>query len=229
MQWATRRILAGTSFLCAARENARQIQARARVLQHPGRPHAGAFARRTACGTTRACPPTNGLIAERCRIFKEYQTTREQASWVAPITGTKHSHGCSFADSWGNVQFQRMPNVSLLPNEKGHHDGGDHRRDEPRCDHPQSRVVVDRSPAIQLPAFLVAGMYHEVRNGKIVGMLKDVAYQASTPVFWNSMDMLGVKHRTASKARSMMERVNPCRSVRSRTAVRRRGSSRSIS
>ena len=33
--------------------------------------------------------------------------------------------------------------------------------------------------------------YHEVRNGKIVGMLRDVAYQSNTPVFWNSMDMIG--------------------------------------
>ena len=35
--------------------------------------------------------------------------------------------------------------------------------------------------------------YHEVRNGKIVGMLRDVAYQSNTPIFWNSMDMIGGK------------------------------------
>jgi TldD protein len=28
------------------------------------------------------------------------------------------SHGCSYAHSWDNVQFQRMPNVSLLPGER---------------------------------------------------------------------------------------------------------------
>lgn len=33
--------------------------------------------------------------------------------------------------------------------------------------------------------------FYEIRNGKIVGMLRDVAYQVSTPVFWNSMDRIG--------------------------------------
>jgi TldD protein len=51
-------------------------------------------------------------------IFKDYQTTREQAAWIAPLTGVKRSHGCSFAQSWSDVPFQRMPNVSLLPNER---------------------------------------------------------------------------------------------------------------
>jgi TldD protein len=36
-------------------------------------------------------------------------------------------------------------------------------------------------------------VFYEVKGGKIVGMLKDVAYQANTPVFWNSMDMIGGK------------------------------------
>jgi TldD protein len=30
-----------------------------------------------------------------------------------------------------------------------------------------------------------------VRGGKIVGQLKDVAYQMRTPDFWNAMDMIG--------------------------------------
>ncbi len=42
-------------------------------------------------------------------ILVNYQATRDQAH----IIGEKESHGCSYADSWSNVQFQRMPNVSL--------------------------------------------------------------------------------------------------------------------
>jgi TldD protein len=34
-------------------------------------------------------------------------------------------------------------------------------------------------------------VYHEIRNGRITGMLKDVAYQMRTPEFWNSMDLTG--------------------------------------
>jgi TldD protein len=32
---------------------------------------------------------------------------------------------------------------------------------------------------------------YEIRGGRIVGMLKDVAYQMRTPDFWNAMDMVG--------------------------------------
>jgi len=38
-------------------------------------------------------------------IFRNYQTTREQAHLV----GDKESHGCSQADSWATVPFQRCP------------------------------------------------------------------------------------------------------------------------
>jgi TldD protein len=34
-------------------------------------------------------------------------------------------------------------------------------------------------------------VFHEVRGGKIVGMLKDVAYQFRTPQFWGSMRAIG--------------------------------------
>ena len=57
------------------------------------------------------------LIVER-GIFKDYQTTREQAKWIQSLTGVNRSHGCSFAESWNAVQFQRMPNISLLPGER---------------------------------------------------------------------------------------------------------------
>jgi TldD protein len=33
--------------------------------------------------------------------------------------------------------------------------------------------------------------FYEVRGGKIVGMLRDVAYQSNTSYFWNAMDMIG--------------------------------------
>jgi TldD protein len=36
-------------------------------------------------------------------------------------------------------------------------------------------------------------LFYEVKNGKITGMLKDVAYQIRTPEFWNALDMIGGK------------------------------------
>jgi TldD protein len=133
-------------------------------------------------------PADKWLIVEK-GIFKDYQTTREQAAWIAALTGVKRSHGCSFADSWSSVQFQRMPNISLLPGDK------DIGLDEIVAATERGIIVKNRgswSIDHQRYNFQFSGhVFYEVKNGKITGMLKDVAYQARTPEFWNSMDMIG--------------------------------------
>jgi TldD protein len=122
-------------------------------------------------------------------IFKDYQTTREQAAWISKLTGVNKSHGCSFADSWDSVQFQRMPNVSLLPADK------EISLDDIVAATDRGIVIRNRgswSIDHQRYNFQFSGQaFWEVKGGKITGMLKDVAYQANTPVFWNSMDMIG--------------------------------------
>ena len=133
--------------------------------------------------------PADKWLLVKNGIFNDYQTTREQASWIAPLTGVKRSHGCSFADSWSSIQFQRMPNVSLLPGEK------DIVLDDIIAATDNGIVVKNRgswSIDHQRYNFQFSGqVFYEVKNGKITGMLKDVAYQARTPDFWNSMDMIG--------------------------------------
>jgi TldD protein len=128
------------------------------------------------------------LLIER-GIFKDYQTTRDQAAWIAGLTGVRRSHGCSFADSWSSVQFQRMPNVSLMPGER------DITIDDIIAGTDKGIVIRNRgswSIDQQRYNFQFSGqLAYEVRDGKIVGMLKDVAYQSRTPEFWNSMDMIG--------------------------------------
>jgi TldD protein len=137
-----------------------------------------------------------GVAADRWLIlekgmFKDYQTTREQSAWIQKLTGVNRSHGCSFADSWSSVQFQRMPNVSLLPAEK------DVSLDDIVAATDRGIIIRNRgswSIDHQRYNFQFSGQtFHEIRNGKITGMLKDVAYQANTPQFWNSMDMIGGK------------------------------------
>jgi TldD protein len=135
-------------------------------------------------------PADRWLVVEK-GIFKDYQTTREQVKWIQHLTGVKHSHGCSFAESWDGVQFQRMPNISLLPGE----------RDLTVNDiiAATDRGILIRNTGSwsidhQRYNFQFSGQaFYEIRNGKIAGMLRDVAYQANTPVFWNSMDMIGGK------------------------------------
>jgi TldD protein len=133
-------------------------------------------------------PADKWLIVDK-GIFKDYQTTREQVAWIAPLTGVRRSHGTSFADSWSSVQFQRMPNISLMPGEKNIG------LDDIVADTANGIVVKNRgswSIDHQRYNFQFSGQaYYEVKNGKITGMLKDVAYQANTPAFWNSMDMIG--------------------------------------
>ena len=133
-------------------------------------------------------PADQWLLIEK-GIFKDYQTTREQVAWIQNLTGVRKSHGCSYADSWRSVQFQRMPNVSLLPGEQ---------------DTSVNDIIAatDRGIVIrnigswsidhQRYNFSFSGQaFYEVRGGKIAGMLRDVAYQSNTSYFWNNMDMIG--------------------------------------
>jgi TldD protein len=128
-------------------------------------------------------------------IVNDYQTTREQAMWLKWWYDSQgrptRSHGNSYADNWNDVQFQRMPNVSLLPGEKdlvwedliAATDSG-------------IAIIGDGSFSIDQQRFNAqfgGQLFYEIKGGKIVGMLKDVAYQMRTPDFWNSMDMIGGK------------------------------------
>jgi TldD protein len=133
-------------------------------------------------------PADAWLLVEK-GLFRDYQTTREQVSRIRALTGIDRSHGCSFAESWSAVQFQRMPNISLLP---GADDIG---LDDIIADTTRGIVVKNRgswSIDHQRFNFQFSGQaYYDVRNGRITGMLRDVAYQSNTPVFWNSMDLIG--------------------------------------
>jgi TldD protein len=124
-------------------------------------------------------------------VFKDYQTTREQVARIRKLTGVSTSHGCSFAESWNAVQFQRMPNVSLLP--------GEANVSLDDIVSATSRGILIRNSGSysidhQRYNFQFSGQaFYEVRNGKIAGMVRDVAYQSTTPEFWNAMDMIGGK------------------------------------
>jgi TldD protein len=120
-------------------------------------------------------------------IFVNYQTAIGQAQLI----GQPRSNGCAFADSWGSFPIQRMPNVSLQPNKKNSslHDlfAGVKRG---------IYIVGNGSWSIdqQRHNFQFGGqLFYEIKNGKLGGMLRDVAYQGTTVEFWNSMDGIGDK------------------------------------
>ena len=151
-----------------------------------------------ACGTIgyddEGVKPEDFLIIKN-GIVNDYQTTREQANWLKWWYDSQkrptRTHGCSNADSWGTVQFQRMPNVSLLPGTKDI--GWD---DIIAATDKGIGIVGDGSFSIDQQRYNAqfgGQVFYEIKGGKIVGMLKDVAYQMRTPDFWNSMDMIGGK------------------------------------
>lgn len=113
-------------------------------------------------------------------ILVNYQAIRDQAK----ILGLTASQGCCYADNWSSVQFQRMANISLQPGkEKKSID------DLIKGVEKGIYIIGDGSFSIdqQRYNFQFGGqLYYEIKNGKIVGMLKDVAYQANTQEFWNA-------------------------------------------
>ncbi|MBK6487470.1 MAG: twin-arginine translocation signal domain-containing protein [Gemmatimonadetes bacterium] len=138
--------------------------------------------------------PDEFLIVKEGKV-NDYQTTREQASWLDWWYKSQgkavRSHGCSYADNWSSVQFQRMPNVSLMPGEKEQS-----YEDLIAATDRGIAIVGDGSFSIDQQRYNAqfgGQLFYEIRGGKIVGMLKDVAYQIRTPEFWNSMDMIGGK------------------------------------
>lgn len=137
----------------------------------------------------------NDFLIIKNGIVNDYQTTREQAGWLKWWYDEQgiptRSHGCSYAQNWGSVQFQRMPNVSLLP-------GADERSWEDIIAATDRGIAImgDGSFSIDQQRYNAqfgGQVFYEIRGGKIVGMMKDVAYQIRTPDFWNSMDMIGGK------------------------------------
>jgi len=138
-------------------------------------------------------PPRDYLIV-RDGVLADLQTTREQAPWLADWyrqNGQEiRSHGCSYAQSWADVQFQRMPNVNLLP-----HPDRDVPLDELVAG-VENGIMIDGDGSFSIDqqrfnAQFSGQVFREIRNGRVGDMLKDVAYQLRTPEFWNSMDLLG--------------------------------------
>ena len=184
---------AGTSFVSPPQKMLGQFKYGPELMNIQGdRSQPGSL---SACGWDDEGVVPDTFLIIRKGIVNDYQTTREQAPWLdwwyKKQGKTARSHGCSYAQSWEDIQFQRMPNVSLLPGEK-------------EQSFEDIIAATDRGIAIvgegsfsidqqRYNAQFGGQLFYEIKGGKIVGMLKDVAYQMRTPDFWNSMDMIGGK------------------------------------
>ncbi|MFG2529741.1 TldD/PmbA family protein [Streptomyces sp. NPDC048516] len=131
-----------------------------------------------------------GVAAQSWDLVKDgtlvgYQLDRR----IAKLTGFDRSNGCAYADSPGHVPVQRMANVSLRPAPDG-----------PSTEELISGVergiyvVGDRSWSIDMQRHnfqFTQQRAYAIRNGRLAGQLRDVAYQATTTDFWGSMTAVG--------------------------------------
>jgi TldD protein len=120
-------------------------------------------------------------------ILTGFQLDRRMARM--PGGNGHRSNGCSFADSPSHMPIQRMANVSLQPVAAGPSTeeliaGVEH----------GIYVIGDKSWSIDMQRYnfqFTGQRFFEISGGRLAGQLRDVAYQATTTDFWNSMEAVG--------------------------------------
>ena len=139
-----------------------------------------------------------GVAAQHWDIVKDgvlvgYQLDRRMARQNAVALGmtvpSSRSNGCAYADGPHRVPVQRMPNVSLQPQV-----GGPSTEELIAGVERGIYVVGDKSWSIDMQRYnfqFTGQRFYEIRAGRLVGQLRDVAYQATTTQFWGSMEAVG--------------------------------------
>ncbi|HEU0189666.1 MAG TPA: TldD/PmbA family protein [Mycobacterium sp.] len=118
-------------------------------------------------------------------LFVGYQLDRVFALKL----GQARSNGCSYADSPHHVPIQRMANVSLQP-------GPDDLSTADLIARVDNGIYIvgDKSWSIDMQRYnfqFTGQRFFAIRDGRLAGPLRDVAYQATTTDFWNSMEAVG--------------------------------------
>ncbi|OKI08187.1 peptidase C69 [Streptomyces sp. CB02923] len=131
-----------------------------------------------------------GVAAQSWDLIKNGTLTGYQLDRrTARLTGFPRSNGCAYADSPAHVPVQRMANVSLHPAP----DGPSTRDLISGVEH-GIYVVGDRSWSIDMQRYnfqFTQQRAYLIRDGRLCGQLRDVAYQGSTTEFWGSMEAVG--------------------------------------
>ncbi len=118
-------------------------------------------------------------------LFVGYQLDRV----FAPRLGVARSNGCSYADSAHHVPIQRMANVSLQP-------GPDDVSTEDLIARVADGIYIvgDKSWSIDMQRYnfqFTGQRFFRIRDGRLDGQVRDVAYQATTTDFWGAMEAVG--------------------------------------
>ncbi|HEX9595082.1 MAG TPA: TldD/PmbA family protein [Candidatus Saccharimonadales bacterium] len=135
-----------------------------------------------------------GVKAQAWDIIKDgklvgYQLNRQMAGKMGKTLGVKRSNGCAYGDSFLHPPLQRMPNVSLQPSKEDVSTADLISRVDDGI-----YIVGDNSWSIDMQRYnfqFTGQRFYKITRGQLDGQLKDVAYQANTIDFWNSLSGLG--------------------------------------
>ncbi len=120
-------------------------------------------------------------------VFRNFQMALGQAALIGREGG---SNGCAFADAYDAFPIQRMPNISLQP-------GPDNAvTAESLIADVEEGIYIEGHASFSIDQqrynFQFTGqVFHRIRNGKLDGMFRDVAYQGNSVDFWKACDGLG--------------------------------------
>jgi TldD protein len=131
-----------------------------------------------------------GVAAQQWDLVRDgvlvgYQTDRAHAA----AAGLRRSNGCAYADSFTHPPVQRMPNVSLLAAP-----GGPSTQELIGDVRDGIYVVGDKSWSIDMQRFnfqFTGQRFYRIRDGRLAGQVRDLAYQGSTTQFWGSLEAVG--------------------------------------
>ncbi|WP_333819465.1 TldD/PmbA family protein [Ohtaekwangia sp.] len=169
---------AGTSYLTLDKWKSGKFNAASKIVNF--------MADKTQVGSLGAVGyDDEGIKCKSWEIIKDgvlvnYQAIRDQVN----IIDQKESHGCCYSQSWSDVQFQRMANISLQP-------GKEQVTPQQMISNVDKGIYIVKDGSFSIDQqrynFQFGGvLFFEIKGGKITGMLKDVAYQANSQEFWNS-------------------------------------------
>jgi TldD protein len=122
-------------------------------------------------------------------VLTGYQLDRRMARMAGSGASGGASNGCAFADSPSHMPIQRMANVSLQPAA-----GGPSTADLIAGVEHGIYVAGDKSWSIDMQRYnfqFTGQRFFKISGGRLAGQLRDVAYQATTTDFWNSMEAVG--------------------------------------
>ena len=157
----------------------------------------------------------SGGRSSRKACWSDLQTNRETAHYI----GQNFSRGCTFATSWRNYPFLRMPNVHVEPGPPGSP------TPEQIIADTKDGILIDGRGSYSIDQQRFNGQFGgdafwEIKDGKKTRMLSDVTYNAITTDFWQNLDATSGKESWEMHGTTGTRRGSRCRSIIPRTARR---------